>query len=132
MRGSNSQARQCYRRHRPTPHIFRRARRYDQCQRRALQWLVRCEQRQPRSKENNDVNYTFFLTDVDETQQGGQGRWNSGTSIDGKGTLRTEAARPMGDVPQRGDPDVQTHAQTEQMMDGKTFLEKAADFVSGS
>lgn len=86
----------------------------------------------PQSKENTDVNYTFFLTSVDQTQQGGQGRWNSGTSIDGKGTFRTEAARPMGQVPNLGMPDKQTYAQTEQMVDSKSFLEKAADFISGS
>ncbi len=85
----------------------------------------------PQSQENTDVNYTFFVTSMDQSQQGGQGRWNSGESIDGKGTFRTEAARPFGDVPQLGKPDKQAHAQAEQLDgDGQSsFLSAAADFV---
>ena len=86
----------------------------------------------PQSEENNDVNYTFFVTAMDGQQQGGEGRWNRGTSVDGKGEFKTHVAMPFGDVPQLSVADKQTHAQKEQMMGAdKNFLEKAADFING-
>ena len=85
----------------------------------------------PQNSENQDVNYTFIDTGIDEQPQQ-TGRWTAGQSIDGKGTFRTEQARPFGDVPQLGVPDKETHAQTEQMMGAdKSFLEKAADVITG-
>ena len=90
----------------------------------------------PQERENQDVNYTFFVTGIDE-QPPQTGRWTTGVSLDGKGVFRTEQARPFGDVPQLGDPDVAMHAQAEQMLNkgsgaDKSFLEKAADVISGS
>ncbi len=86
----------------------------------------------PQAQENQDVNYTFFATGIDDTPLP-EGRFTTGTSIDGKGVFRLEQARPFGDVPQLGIPDPTTHAQTEQMVGaGKSFLEKAADVITGS
>jgi Mn-containing catalase len=85
----------------------------------------------PQAKENQDVNYTFFATGIDDAPMP-EGRFTTGTSIDGKGAFRLEQARPFGDVPQLGTPDVAAHAQAEQMMGAdKSFLEKAADVITG-
>jgi Mn-containing catalase len=85
----------------------------------------------PRENENQDVNYTFFATGIDDAPMP-EGRFTMGPSIDGKGVFRIEMARPFGDVPQLGNPDVAMHAQTEQMMgNSKNFLEKAADVITG-
>src|SRR4051794_38222509 len=50
----------------------------------------------PREKENQDVNYTFFATGIDDAPMP-EGRFTSGVSIDGKGAFRIEQARPFGD-----------------------------------
>jgi Mn-containing catalase len=85
----------------------------------------------PQAQENQDVNYTFIATGIDDAPMP-EGRFTSGTSIDGKGAFRLEQARPFGDVPQLGTPDAAAHAQAEQMMGAdKSFLEKAADVISG-
>jgi Mn-containing catalase len=90
----------------------------------------------PQSKENQDVNYSFISTNVNGDSQA-HGRWTSGTSIDGKGSFKFEQAQPMGDVPTLGNPDKETHAQTEQMIGNtsgaidKSFLDKVADVISG-
>jgi len=85
----------------------------------------------PQSKENQDFNYSFVSTNINQDSQA-QGRWTSGQSIDGKGTFRFENAQPFGNVPELGIPDKETHAQTEQMMGGgKTFLDKVADAITG-
>ena len=86
----------------------------------------------PQAQENQDVNYTFFATGIDDAPLP-EGRFTKGESIDGKGVFRIEQARPFGDVPKLGDPDAAAHAQAEQMVGaGKSFLEKAADAISGS
>lgn len=93
----------------------------------------------PQSQENQDVNYTFFATGIDDAPMP-EGRFTNGPSIDGKGVFRLEQARPFGDVPQLSDPDVAMHAQTEQLIGvqspyvstDRSFLEKAADVISGS
>lgn len=85
----------------------------------------------PQSKENQDFNYSFVSTNINNDSQA-MGRWTSGQSIDGKGSFRFEKAQPFGEVPVLGTPDKETHAQTEQMMDaGKSLLDKAADFITG-
>ncbi|RYZ28413.1 MAG: catalase [Chitinophagaceae bacterium] len=85
----------------------------------------------PQSHENQDVNYTFFATGINDAPMP-EGRFTTGQSIDGKGTFRIEQARPFGDVPQLGVPDPKAHAQTEQMMGAdKSFLSKAADVITG-
>jgi Mn-containing catalase len=86
----------------------------------------------PQKEENSNVNYSFISTNINGDSQA-QGRWSSGTSIDGKGTFTFEQARPFGDVPVLGVPDKETHAQTEQMNgEAKSFLSKVADVISGS
>jgi len=81
--------------------------------------------------ENQDVNYTFVATGIDDVPMPA-GRFTTGQSIDSKGVFRVEQARPFGDVPQLGIPDPSAHAQTEQMIGaGKSFLEKAADVITG-
>jgi len=86
----------------------------------------------PQAQENQDVNYTFFTTGLDDASLP-EGRFTVGQSIDGKGAFKLERARPFGEVPQLGVPDPTAHAQTEQMMGAadKGFLEKAADVISG-
>jgi Mn-containing catalase len=84
----------------------------------------------PQKLENQDVNYSFIVTGIDE-QPPQDGRWTVGTSIDGKGTFRTEQARPFGEVPVLGTPDPAAHAQAEQMKADSGFLKKAADVLSG-
>ncbi|HEX8459983.1 MAG TPA: manganese catalase family protein [Segetibacter sp.] len=85
----------------------------------------------PQSKENQDFNYSFVSTNINKDSQA-QGRWTSGQSIDGKGTFSFVNAQPFGDIPVLGTPDKATHAQTEQMMGtDKSFLDKAADFITG-
>jgi Mn-containing catalase len=93
----------------------------------------------PQAMENQDVNYTFIATGIDDAPMP-EGRFTTGTSIDGKGVFRLEQARPMGGVPQLSDPDPAMHAQTEQVIGvqspyqggDRSFLEKAADVISGS
>ena len=85
----------------------------------------------PQSKENSDVSYTFFSTNINGDSQA-HGRWTEGESLDGKGTYKFEQAHPFGNVPELGKPDKTAHAQNEQL-DGaahKSFFEKAADWVS--
>lgn len=92
----------------------------------------------PQEMENQNVNYTFFTTGLDDAPLP-EGRFTTGQSIDGKGVFRLEQARPFGEVPQLSDPDKAMHAQTEQRIGvqspnakpDKGFWEKAADVVSG-
>jgi len=86
----------------------------------------------PQAQENQDVNYTFFATGLDDAPLP-EGRFTVGQSIDGKGVFRVERARPFGEVPTLGVPDPNAHAQAEQMMGAadKSFLEKAADVITG-
>ncbi len=89
----------------------------------------------PQSKENQDVNYTFFTTSINAEETPPVGRWTSGTSIDGKGEFNIKPAVPFGEKPVLGVPDKTAHAQTEQMMGatgGDSFIDKAKDFISGS
>jgi Mn-containing catalase len=86
----------------------------------------------PQEKENQDVNYTFFTTGIDGVRMP-DGRFTSGDSIDRKGTFKVEQARPFGDIPQLGNPDLEAHSQKEQITgNSKSFLEKAADVITGS
>jgi Mn-containing catalase len=85
----------------------------------------------PQSQENQEVNYTFFTTSIDQASQP-EGRWTQGRSIDGKGEFNVKQAVPVGGKPELGSADPVAHAQTEQMPleDSRSFFEKAADFVS--
>jgi Mn-containing catalase len=86
----------------------------------------------PQAKENQDVNYTFFSPNLNHDSQA-QGRWTTGTSIDGKGTFKFAQAKPFDDVPNLGVPDKETHAQTEQMIGvgGSSIIDKVVDAVTG-
>ncbi len=85
----------------------------------------------PEKLQNNDVNYTFFSTNINEDSMA-RGRWTEGPSLDGRGQFRFERARPMGDSPVLAPADVEVHAQQEQMVepDG-SFVKKAKEFISG-
>lgn len=87
----------------------------------------------PQEKENQDVNYTFFTTNINRQDPTmAVGRWSEGPSIDGKGTFRQQPAAPIGGIPNLGAPDKETHAQREQMVgsDGG-FIEKVKDMITG-
>jgi Mn-containing catalase len=85
----------------------------------------------PQTKENQEFNYSFISTSLHQNSTA-EGRWSSGTSVDGKGTFTFQQAQPLGDVPSLGVPDKQTHAQAEQMIGAdKSFMQKAADFITG-
>lgn len=61
-----------------------------------------------------------------------QGRWSSGTSIDGKGTFTFEQVQLMGEVPVLGNPNKESYAQTEQMVGNtKSIIDKVADAIAG-
>ena len=54
----------------------------------------------PQSQEDQDNNYNFYATATDGSYP--EGRWTSGTSIDGKGEFTVFPNRPLGDVPNLG------------------------------
>ena len=54
----------------------------------------------PQSKEDQDNNYNFYATATDGSYP--EGRWTSGTSIDGKGEFTVFPNRPLGEVPDLG------------------------------
>jgi Mn-containing catalase len=70
----------------------------------------------PQAQENQEVNYTFFVTNIDENSPSkAQGRWTQGTSIDNKGQFRGQPAQAFGPEPKLGPPEPLTHAQVEEM-----------------
>jgi len=84
----------------------------------------------PQKLENQDVNYTFFTTRINE-QSEGRGRWSEGPSIDGRGTFRTTQASPAGDEPRLAPADKEVHAQQEEMLGiTDTVINKVKDIIS--
>jgi Mn-containing catalase len=71
----------------------------------------------PREQENDGFSYTFLSTMVDGTAAP-EGRWSSGTSIDGRGEFTASEARPMGAEPVLSSPAAGSYAQTEQINGG--------------
>ncbi len=69
----------------------------------------------PQAQENQQVNYTFFVTNIDESPSKAEGRWTQGTSVDGKGQFRGQPAQAFGPEPKIGPPEPLTHAQVEEM-----------------
>ncbi|MBD0254073.1 MAG: manganese catalase family protein [Cytophagales bacterium] len=69
----------------------------------------------PQAQENQEVNYTFFVTNIDESSSKAQGRWSQGTSIDGKGQFKSQPGQAFGPEPKIGPPEPLTHAQVEEM-----------------
>lgn len=84
------------------------------------------------SNENQEFDYSFVSTNINRETHA-QGRWTSGTSIDGKGEFNLKFAEPMGGIPSLGMPDKETHAQSEQMIGAVgSFIEKVKDTITGS
>ena len=86
----------------------------------------------PMEKQVQDLAYAFVTTHIDgKGKMSTAGRWANGGSIDGKGKFTVVQGEPMGEEPVLGQPDVQTHAQTQQMNGGqdKSFMDKVADTI---
>ncbi|UYQ91134.1 manganese catalase family protein [Chitinophaga horti] len=91
----------------------------------------------PETQQVSDFAYSFVTTSINkENSESTSGRWASGTSIDGKGAFHVRPAVPLGDEPALNATDPTVHAQQQQMLlsdsEGKSFLDKAADFIAGS
>jgi Mn-containing catalase len=72
----------------------------------------------PQERENHDVNYVFLGTNMDPQAPIPQGRWTSGSSLDGKAQFKFGRAQPMGQEPVLAPPRPDGFAQTQQMVDG--------------
>lgn len=68
----------------------------------------------PQAEENQQFNYAFVSTAINGATRA-EGRWSTGTSMDGKGDFKMVPAEPQGGEPQLGPPDPRGHAQVEQM-----------------
>jgi manganese catalase len=68
----------------------------------------------PREQELTEFSYAFTTHGL-EGAAVPEGRWSSGTSIDGKGEFHTEPAVPLGDEPILSAPAPEGYAQTEQL-----------------
>ena len=68
----------------------------------------------PQSAENQDFNYSYFVTSTDGSYP--EGRWTEGRSIDGKGEFKPHRVEPMGQVPDLGPARPDSAAQAEQMV----------------
>jgi Mn-containing catalase len=68
----------------------------------------------PQEQEKTEFSYAYlgFQNDGSEPVQG---RWSSGTSIDGKGEFETQAMEPLGEKPDLGPAKPNSGAQSEQM-----------------
>ena len=84
----------------------------------------------PQAKENQDFSYTFLGTAKDG-QLKAEGRWTSGTSMDGKGQFSAMAAQPMGQEPVLAPPVPEGFAETQQMT-GNGATHRAAMDAGGS
>lgn len=88
----------------------------------------------PEQNQVQDFAYAFVTTSINkEDSQSTKGRWADGISMDGRGNFTVVPAQPMGGEPMLGTPDVETHAQTQQMKDGpdRSLFEKVTDTVFG-
>jgi Mn-containing catalase len=68
----------------------------------------------PQSAENQQFNYSFVASNVDGSIPP-EAAWNSGPSVDGKGTFSVFKHAPMGEEPVLGPARPDSGAQTEQM-----------------
>ncbi|WP_143959254.1 manganese catalase family protein [Litoribacter populi] len=82
----------------------------------------------PQAEENNNFNYNFLSTHIDQEKRT-EGRWSKGKSLDGKGELTIEKAKPLGGEPALAGPNPLGHAQKEQMIEdkGQGITEKIKD-----
>jgi Mn-containing catalase len=89
----------------------------------------------PEERHITDFAYAFVTTGINKDDSlSANGRWASGTSIDGKGTFHVMPAAPLGQEPMLQATDPTTYAQMQQMSDGsadKSFIEQAKDFLTG-
>ncbi|PLS78480.1 MAG: catalase, partial [Chloroflexi bacterium] len=67
----------------------------------------------PQSQENQEVNYTFFSTNIDPNVPIPEGRWTQGPSLDGKGQFSARRLTPMGQEPNLSQPRSDGFAQTQ-------------------
>jgi Mn-containing catalase len=68
----------------------------------------------PLDKHVKEFDYAFVSTNI-ETPPAQDGRWTSGSSIDGKGEFYVKPAEPGMPMPDLGVPDVKGYAQEQQM-----------------
>jgi Mn-containing catalase len=84
----------------------------------------------PQHLENQDVNYTFFSTNIDPSAPIPQGRWSQGPSMDGKGAFSARHLSPMGQEPTLAPPRPDGFAQTQQMVDDQGLLSKIVNAIT--
>ncbi|RYE28182.1 MAG: catalase [Sphingobacteriaceae bacterium] len=82
----------------------------------------------PMNEQIGEVAYQFISTNIEQPAPPAA-RWASGPSIDGKGEFTYVHAKPYGQEPKLGQPDVKGYAQKQQMTDGadKGILENIKD-----
>jgi Mn-containing catalase len=82
----------------------------------------------PTSEQVKGFEYAFVSTNIEQPAPP-DARWASGPSIDGKGEFHYEYAKPLGQEPVLGPPDVKGFAQEQQMMGsaGKGIIENIKD-----
>ena len=69
----------------------------------------------PQSEEREDVSYAFLTTTTADGPPPPEGRWSSGTAIDGRGEFTTRRAEPVGGEPALAPPIPEGFPQTAQM-----------------
>ncbi len=85
----------------------------------------------PQSEEVQDMNYVYLTTAVDGANKP-EGRFTSGTSLDGKSEYTTRQAEPHGGEPKLAPPIPEGYAQKEQMQDGISgMIENIKDTIAG-
>jgi Mn-containing catalase len=67
----------------------------------------------PQSEEDNENNYNFYATAMDGSVP--EGRWTSGSAIDGKGTFTVFHNKPLGEEPVLGAARADSGAQSQQI-----------------
>jgi len=68
----------------------------------------------PRSQENTDFAYNFFITTLDGVGSQANQPWTNGKAPDGQGTFTTFAAKPLGEEPNLGFGRPESFGQKEQ------------------
>ena len=85
----------------------------------------------PQAQEKTDFSYVFLGTAKDG-QLKTEGRWTSGTSLDGKGQFSAQPASPMGQEPQLAPPEPEGFAETQQMAGDGAVHHRQAKGAGGS
>lgn len=85
----------------------------------------------PQSQENQQFNYVFLSTNVDQSVPVPMGRWSQGQSLDGKGQYSSQFATPQGQEPKLAPPRPEGFAQTQQMTsNGGGLMEKVKNSLT--